>query len=354
MNGIPVHPDQMTLSWIEKSVSAPAGSLTELTYSPVGTGQMCDSFRLTLTWANHDGPKTVIAKCPSADPHSRNIAAMVRNYELEINWYRSLAAQTPINCPQCYHADIAENGIDFALLLADCAPAKQGDQLAGADLQSIRAAIIEMAALHASHWNGPALDAHEWLQFGRANKEIVRQLMPALYPEFCARYHGRLNDEILDMGQQLVDNFDTYLDAVPAALVIVHGDFRLDNLLFGAGGAVTVVDWQTVGVGSPMADLAYFTGTSIADPFVRAAEETALFAYYCDQVEARGIGIVREQLWLDYRRYAYSGFIMAVFASMNVARTERGDEMFAVMAERPSMQVISLHSAQTLISTMPM
>jgi hypothetical protein len=344
----------MTLSWVEKSIGAPAGSLTAMTYSPVGTGQMCDSFRLMLSWANYDGPKTIIAKCPSTDPHSRNIAAMVRNYVLEINWYRSLAAQTQVNCPHCYHADIAGNGVDFALLLADCAPAKQGDQLAGADLQSIRAAIAQMAALHASHWNDDVLDAHEWLQFGRTNKEIVRQLMPSIYPGFCERYRGRLNDEILDMGQQLVDHFDDYLDAVPAALTIVHGDFRLDNLLFGTDGGVTVVDWQTLGIGSPMADLAYFTGTSIADPAERAAEEAALFAYYCDQVEARGVSIARDQLWLDYRRYAYSGFIMAVFASMNVARTERGDEMFAVMAERPSMQVIALNSAEMLRPDMPL
>jgi Phosphotransferase enzyme family len=338
----------MTVSWIEQRIGAPAGSLSKMTYSAVGTGQMCDSFRLHLVWNDFAGPLTVIAKCPSADPHSRNIAAMVRNYELEISWYRSLAASTPVNCPHCYHAEIADNGIDFALLLADCAPAKQGDQLAGADLQSIKAAIAEMAALHASHWNGPELDAHDWLHFGRANKEIVRQLMPTLYPEFCTRYRGRLNDEILAMGQHLVEHIGDYLDAVPAALTVVHGDFRLDNLLFETDGGVTVVDWQTVGIGSPMADLAYLIGTSIADPAVRAAEEAALFGYYCDLIEARGVSFARQPLWQDYRRYAYSGFIMAVFASMNVARTPRGDEMFAVMAERPSMQVMSLNSAELL------
>ena len=40
--------------------------------------------------------------------------------------------------------------------------------------------------------------------------------------------------------------------------------------------------------------------------------------------------------------------LMAIFASMNVERTERGDEMFAVMAERPAWQALDLDSLSLL------
>ena len=40
--------------------------------------------------------------------------------------------------------------------------------------------------------------------------------------------------------------------------------------------------------------------------------------------------------------------MMAIFASMNVERTERGDEMFAVMAERPARQALALGSLEML------
>jgi hypothetical protein len=53
-------------------------------------------------------------------------------------------------------------------------------------------------------------------------------------------------------------------------------------------------------------------------------------------------------LWQDYRLGALSGYFMAVFASMSVERTERGDEMFAVMAERPARQAIALQSLDLL------
>jgi hypothetical protein len=348
MSSIPCHPNEMTPAWLEQKLHAPTGTLDNMTYAPIGTGQMCDSFRLQLFWNDHQGPATVIAKCPSADDHSRAIAKMVRNYELEVSWYANLSATTLVNCPHCYHAEMHEGGIDFALLLEDRAPARQGDQLAGADIRALKAAIAELAALHSSHWNSKALAAYEFLQFGSANKEIVRQLLPTLYPEFCRRYAGRLDSTILATGQHLVDRLGYYLDAVPAALTIVHGDFRLDNLLFGPGDAVTVVDWQTVGAGPPMADLAYFIGTSIADPHVRRTHERALFEHYCDLIESNEISIDRAEQWTDFRRYAYSGFIMAVFASMNVARTDRGDEMFAVMAQRPAQQIIDLDSANLL------
>lgn len=45
---------------------------------------------------------------------------------------------------------------------------------------------------------------------------------------------------------------------------LLHGDYRLDNLLFDPDRTrVSVVDWQTLGVGLPARDLAYFTATSL-------------------------------------------------------------------------------------------
>ena len=48
--------------------------------------------------------------------------------------------------------------------------------------------------------------------------------------------------------------------------------------------------------------------------------------------------------WHDYRLAAFSGFTMRVIAAMLVERTERGDEMFAVIAERSGYQALHLDS----------
>lgn len=43
----------------------------------------------------------------------------------------------------------------------------------------------------------------------------------------------------------------------PTRRTVVHGDFRLGNLLVGPGGLVAVLDWELVHVGEPLEDLAW-------------------------------------------------------------------------------------------------
>ena len=80
------------------------------------------------------------------------------------------------------------------------------------------------------------------------------------------------------------------------------------------------------------------------DAFERAAADRPAFDHSIAALTARGVDPDPTALWDDYRVGALSGYFMAVFASMNVERTERGDEMFAVMAERPARQALALGS----------
>jgi hypothetical protein len=95
-------------------------------------------------------------------------------------------------------------------------------------------------------------------------------------------------------------------------------------------------------------DVAYLIGTSVADPAERAAHERAWVEGYSAALFARGASHDPDALWREYRLYALSGFVMAIIAAMNVVRTERGDEMFAVMAERPARQALMLDSLSLL------
>ncbi len=173
--------------------------------------------------------------------------------------------------------------------------------------------------------------------------------VPSLYLGFRERYASRLALEVLDVGAGIVAHLDAYLSREPSARTIVHGDLRIDNILFAPDGASCwLVDWQTLGRGSGAADLAYLVGTSIADPFERAAADRPAFDHWIAALKHRGVDPDPDALWTDYRVGALSGYFMAVFASMNVERTDRGDEMFAVMAERPARQALALGSLDLL------
>ena len=80
------------------------------------------------------------------------------------------------------------------------------------------------------------------------NQAVIAQL----FAGFAARYGDSIRPEQRLVCQRLVDGFDAYLaeEAGPDRVKgLVHGDYRLDNMLFGRPGSLrelTVVDWQTV------------------------------------------------------------------------------------------------------------
>ncbi|MBL8547113.1 MAG: aminoglycoside phosphotransferase family protein [Hyphomonadaceae bacterium] len=345
----PSHPDRFTTGWLERVLGAPAGSLIAFSAKPVGTGQMSLSFRVTLNWKNNEGPASLIAKCPSLDAGTRAIAAALRAYALELGWYRELAPQISVACPACLHLESNDDETDFVLLLQDLAPAQQGDQLAGASIAQIEAALTQAANLHAPYWGDTRLSQIGWLQPSPNTTALIRQMAPAVYTQFRSRYTERFAPEILDLCDAFVARIGAYFDLKPASLTVQHRDFRIDNILFAPdNGQAYVVDWQTLGPGPGAADVAYLIGTSIADANVRAREEERLVSLYADALRARGAAADAEQIWREYRLYAFSGVLMAIIASTNVERTERGDEMFAVMAERPARQALHLESLSLL------
>ena len=241
---------------------------------------------------------------------------------------------------------------EFLLILEDMAPAVQPDQMAGASPGAVAKILSEAAHLHKFRWQDASLTNIAWLNYGAGNQDFVKEFLPTVYPEWRARYATRIDAGILDMGAEMVARFDSYAEPNPALgappVTITHGDMRLDNMLFfDSAGRVCLVDWQTVGVGAPMTDVAYCISTSLADPQERAASEHQLVS---DYLAALGTPITAtysfDQAWHEYRRAAFAGFLMGVISAMLVERTERGDEMFAVMAERSGYMALDLDSLE--------
>ena len=125
-------------------------------------------------------------------------------------------------------------------------------------------------------------------------------------------------------------------------MTLVQGDLRLDNILFvDKNNRAILLDWQTAAVGLPLNDVAYCISTSFKNPKDRAEAEKNLVKDYHAQLEVNE-SYSFEEAWNDYRRGSFVGFLMAVMSAMIVERTERGDEMFAVMAERSGWQALHL------------
>jgi aminoglycoside/choline kinase family phosphotransferase len=332
-----------------------AETVTAVQLTPVGTGQMCDSARLALQFDRPtDAPATIVAKLPAADPTSRATALSLRSYEIEVRFYQQLASELPISTPTIYYADIDVETASFVLLMQDLAPAQQGDQLAGCTRSEAEAALDELVNLHAPRWGDAALADLEWLHRDpETSKLMALAMLPMLWQGFVERYADRLGDDVHEAGGALFGNLERFVTAPSEPHTVVHGDYRLDNLLFAAEGerrSVAVVDWQTCAHGPAMSDVAYFIGAGLLAEERREHERELVERYHRALTAAGVTDYPWEQCWTDHRRGTWAGLIMAVGASMLVERTERGDEMFMAMAHRHARHALDLDAPALLLA----
>lgn len=315
---------------------------------PIGTGQMSESRRLHLTYSGPSKmPATLIAKFPSGDEKSRAAGRATRCYEVESCFYRDLHGALDVGAPTCFHVERNEHTDDFLLLLEDFAPCRQGDQLAGCSADEARACVDELVKLHGPLWNSPFLGRLDWLNRSTSKERSgSRALMQSVYPAFVARYRDRLAPDVHRVIERFVRDPGSYFNRDLPHRTVVHGDFRLDNLLF-RDGAVGVVDFQTVTHACGVQDLAYFVGAGL-DVDARRRYERELVQRWIDGLAGYGVAVRFDDAWFEYRAFAFAGVVMAVVASMIVKQTERGDEMFVTMANRHAQHAVDLGSLEAV------
>lgn len=339
MGDFPTRAAEVDTGWLEQKLRNAGvignATLTSLSFIPIGTGQVGDTARFTLTWDRPDGgPATIAAKFPSADATSRSTAGMFGLYRKEVCFYRELAPSIGVRTPQVYGTELSEDGCDFVLLFEDLGPARGGNQLAGCSVEEARLGLLQAAALHAPTWNADWLDTAAWLQ----PAEGLQQQMMTLYPQaqaiFRDRYADTLEPELMAICEQLNELTSIWFSRTPAQRSVMHGDYRLDNMLFDVVDGqdpIAIVDWQTTGVGCPLTDIGYFMGCGIGSA-VRRPYEGELLDLYCAEMSRLGVPMTRDTVWERYLVGALHGVSTAVFSAAFVVRTERGDANFLSMA----------------------
>ncbi|MCV7215143.1 phosphotransferase [Mycobacterium crocinum] len=332
-------PSDLTAHWLAATLGVP---VTGFTVDRIGTGQMSECYRVGLTYDDGAaGPASVVLKVAATDPTSRQTGLALGLYEREVKFYSDVAPRLGGPIAECYHTSYDPQTGIFALLLDDAAPAEVGNEIRGATIADATLALTELGRLHAPVIGSESLAEAEWLvRAAPLNQALVGQL----WSGFANRYGDAITPDQRLVCERLVTGFDAYMadESVPERIKgLVHGDYRLDNMLFGRPGSkrdLTVVDWQTVTWGPAMTDVAYFIGCALTIEDRRAHYDELLRAYH------QGLGpdsaITGDQVREGVRRQSFAGVMMAVVSSMLVERTERGDEMFLTMLDRHTSHVL--------------
>jgi hypothetical protein len=356
MSDIPTA-DSITASWLTDRLHE-AGhdrvAVRGFTRTQIGTGQIgkCIRFALDLEGNDATAPRSLVGKFPSDDPMSRATGVALKNYIKEVSFYRQMQSKLAISTPRCYYARIEGEGPHFALLLADLSPARQGDQLSGCSPDVARAAVLELVGLHAPSWCDASLLGIDWLgEPDAVGTEATRAMYRHHLAGFLDRYGAKLAADEIAIIEEVARSSDVPFQTLQSPFSLIHIDYRLDNLLIDERvrpAKISVVDWQSITLGSPLNDVAYFLGAGLPSEDRRRAERDIVRAYHAS-LQAAGVdGYAWEQCWNDYRRGAFAGFTVTVIASMLVQQTPRGDEMFTTMARRHSRHALDAGAREFL------
>ena len=268
---------------------------------------------MAVTYAGNAGglPDTFVIKLPAQDDTVRDRVTI--GYRSECAFYTSVADRVQVPTPKCFYCEISDDALEYALLLADQAPAVQGwCDAVWLDFPGIAFARPDEAS-------------------AKGLGEVARMSAEITLDKLGDRMSAA-DRETFTAAMGLVT---PWLLAEHDRFALLHGDYRLDNMLFYPDAAgVTVVDWQTLGVGLPARDLAYFTATSL-EPELRSSIEKDLVDEYHQALHGYGVtDYDRETCWRDYRLGVPQAVLISALGFAFAAATDRGDDMVLTMLAR--------------------
>ena len=154
---IPRYPDDITAEWLSAVLGGDKPvPLSAVDVVGIGTGQTGATYRVSVTYADASSlPDTFVIKLPAQDDTVRDRVTI--GYRSECAFYTGVVGHVKVPTPQCFYCEISDDAMDYALLLADQAPAVQGDQIAGCGESEARLAVTALAGLHGPELVRPGL-----------------------------------------------------------------------------------------------------------------------------------------------------------------------------------------------------
>jgi len=340
----------LTPDWLNSALRAAGldGNVTGTRCEPIGIGQMGRSYRVELTYSVEQptNPISVVAKLAGGGLEARQRVA--DGYRNEVMFYSQIVETVDVSTPRCWYSAITDDGTDFTLLLEDLRPARPGVQVESCSLSQAHDAVENLAALHAPRWNDATLFEIKGFRLtDEASAQFVGEIFANATDTFAARFDALETQEV-EILRGCAEAIRPWLLTRPSPYSVVHGDYRLDNLMFPpTGRGVSALDWQTVGVAPPGRDLAYFLGTALHAED-RRTHERELVALYFEELVRRGVkNYSAAECFDDYRLGQLHGPFITILGCIYGATAERShdaDEMFLSMAKRSCAAIRELES----------
>ena len=346
----------VTATWLASALShhGQAVEVADLTLEQIGTGQAGSTYRARPSYRDPtpELPETLVIKLPAEEVSLR--AGLALGYRSEVAFYGKVAAAVKAPVPQCFYHDINDAGTDFVLVLSDLEPAIQGDQIGGCSHAQARNVVTALAGLHGPTWCEPAWLELPEFSMPKPGDDVAAHMMAEVAQSAVGIVLDRLGQLLStadhDTLRASMDLVAPWLNGQPR-YSLMHGDFRADNIMFHpTTDAVTIVDWQTISVGLPGRDLAYFTASSLTTDARRATEKSLVDHYHAVLLRHGVTGYDRETCWRDYCIGMLQPPLISLLGCAFATPTARGDEMFVHTLKRSCAAIRELETVKLIDS----
>ena len=293
-----------------------------------GVGFVGEIHRCLLSWdANRDDlPASVIVKVPSKLPLNRSLGEGLQLYEREVTAYQELSSDMGLPMPNVLYSAMdddptpwLESVINFlftrlplggvswltvkflelasknpklrryVLVLEDISDARPPSQVEGGSLDDALISLATLAKFHAHHWMSEksiAVSNRIWA----VNR--LPKVIQASYARNREEFVSRFGDLVGDEKMKVIDDAQGRLEDLLAPLArdpwtLLHGDYRLDNIMFRPNGEIVVIDYQLLCKGRPGWDVTYFITTALSAD--HKSEEEKMLKHYHETLLLEGI-----------------------------------------------------------------
>ncbi len=246
----------------------------------------------------HASMASVIVKyvqLPSSNKHPRgwntNVGHQrkVKSYKVETKWYKTYSKNSAARLPKCLAIETISD--EVLMVLEDLDAAGYAIRKTSVSWEEITQCLKWLAQFHASY-------------LGKV-PEGLWQSGTYWHLETRPDEFAALEDEKLKNAASKIDkklNSCTYK-------TLVHGDAKLANFCFSEEGLVAGVDFQYVGGGCGMKDVAYFIGSCLNENDCERLEGQLLDTYFIHlQNEMKESIAALEKEWRSLYHVAWADF----------------------------------------------
>ena len=295
---------------------------------------------------DHEGaelPATLFLKMPVTSLATRLFFNVIMSWQLECQFYRTVAPRLPIRTPRAYV--MANRRSRFIMLMEDLHADPSvvlhinSEMMQGPTLETAKRCLQTLASIHAEFhdiskaeqerllpaalqpFTSPVMRALSPIMGKAALANCLKQAQLVLSPEHIGWYH------------KAIENWDALVDWwTQGPLTLVHGDSHLGNH-FLYGDEAGMLDWQAAQWGKGIRDVQYFLTDSLPADVLAENEET-LVKYYLEALAARGVQLDFDETWYQYRGFSFQTWMTIVVSMGFGAMTDDMDEIMPEIHRR--------------------